>query len=145
MNNSKGHSLEDLVRQGRDLLHGRDPTVTHSEFLAWDRRVAEWLDAVFPGSGASADWSAQPMSMLVTGGHYYDDANVWTAFRNTVQARLAWLARFAAGAVRQKSSMTEDELELKILQHFVDQHRRAGPDTSPKVKEAQELDMRDVL
>lgn len=145
MNSPKEHSFEDFVRQGRNLLDGRDPVHTHSEFLAWDLGVAEWLDTVFPGSGASADWGAQPMSMLVTGGHYYDDANVWAAFRNAVQARLTWLARFAAGAARQKTSMTEDELELKILQHFVDQHRRAGPDTSPHIKEAQELDMRDVL
>lgn len=41
--------------------------------------------------------------------------------------------------------MTDDELELKILQRFVDQYRKAVTGPNPDDKRARELDMREVL
>ncbi|MGH2395822.1 MAG: hypothetical protein ACRDFW_02305 [bacterium] len=41
--------------------------------------------------------------------------------------------------------MTDDELELKILQRFVDQFRKAATGLDPDDKRARELDMREVL
>ncbi|MCK4872795.1 MAG: nucleotide-binding protein [Phycisphaerales bacterium] len=103
MNERKEFTYEELVDQGRRLLDARDVTCAHREFVNWDRNVAVWLDEQYPGTGASAEWSSQPDSVLVVGGHYYEDANAWSQTRRSVRFRLGWLARFATTAKRKQA------------------------------------------
>src|ERR1019366_5971623 len=92
MRGSNMETLESLAKGGRALLHASDNAAqTHYHFNSWDREVADWLDKNYPGSGYSAQWSAQSASPLVTGGGYDNGMRAWDLFRAAVQRRLAFL------------------------------------------------------
>jgi predicted nucleotide-binding protein len=96
-------TFEQLVEQGRGLLDSSDAAQTHRAFINWDRNVASWLDEHYPNTGASADWSSQRGSALVTGGHYDDDWITWVTFQQAVRSRLSWLSRFATTSERRQA------------------------------------------
>src|ERR1700742_4008902 len=99
-------SLAELTRIGRRLLDESEATHAHGEFLQWSDDVADWLDASFPDSGMSAQWSSLPSSALVIGGAYYDQPEAWNHFTRSVQARLRWL-----GTINQLDARTTTQVQ----------------------------------
>lgn len=87
------HSLESLAAKGRALLDPHDhPASEHQNFAYWDKDGAEWLDAIAPGTGLSAEWSALSNSPLVTGNQYSDSERAWAYHTAAIRKRLNWLA-----------------------------------------------------
>jgi predicted nucleotide-binding protein len=69
------------------------PARIHRLFEEWDEQVVKWLDANYPGTGLSAEWSALSYSILVTSSGYNSSPNAWESFNIAVQKRLAWLGK----------------------------------------------------
>jgi TIR domain len=116
MSDSKPLTFEAVSKAGRQLLHrGRDPSITHHEFVRWDNEVAEWLDERFPGTGFSAQWSSLSTSPLVSDGHYYNDPRTWAEFRQAVQRRLKFLGDVGAAGPAQKDHRRRQEEAISRL------------------------------
>ena len=86
-------TLESLTAAGRMLHNVDNVSWAHRDFGEWVEDVGQWLEAGYPGTGLSAEWSGLPRSELIVGNHYdpSDEGRVY--FDKVVGARLKWLGQ----------------------------------------------------
>ena len=82
--------IERLISDGTLLL--RSQIGYYSDFLEWERKVADWLTSAFPGQGLSGEWlSIGPV--LLDYNEYGDLKD--SAVHHSIREKSGWLGKLA--------------------------------------------------
>ncbi|MCX6356231.1 MAG: hypothetical protein NTZ78_15225 [Candidatus Aureabacteria bacterium] len=95
-NNKTMPGLDDLTKQGNQLLKIQDTSSAKPSFDQWIKDVSTWLQEVAPNSGLFPEWIAVNMFESQFGGKHIDymmGEVIWSSFRTKVKQRLEWLSK----------------------------------------------------